>query len=142
MPVGGVIQPRDKLLWEVGAEIEPANQAEVPTVKDLFKEEADEKQEEEPIPEIGTWVISDAAFRGTRCLHIVGSCHRVPKVHYKMWTTVADPVCTTTFKKVCKTCFPEGYPYEDLSTEELVEPEVELGMLGAQEGEEDSASEA
>ena len=59
-----------------------------------------------------------------------------------MWTTVADPVCTTAFKKVCKTCFPEGYPYEDLSTEEFVEPEVELGMLGAQDGEEDSASEA
>ena len=134
--------PGTKPLWEVSVEIEAAEQTGVPAVKDFFKDEADEKQEEEPIPEIGTWIISDAAFRGTRCLHIVESCHRIPKVHYKMWTTVADPVCATAFKKVCKTCFPEGYPYEDLSTEEFVEPDVELGMLGAQDGEEDSASEA
>ena len=101
-----------------------------------------EEEEEEPVPEIGTWMISDAAFRGTKCLHIVGACYRLPKVHYKMWTVVADPVCSTAFKRVCKTCFPEGYPWEGLSADEALDQDVEAGMLGAQEGEEDSASEA
>ena len=59
-----------------------------------------------------------------------------------MWTAVADPVCSTAFKQVCKTCFPEGYPWEGASEDEALDQEVEIGMLGAQEGEEDSASEA
>ena len=86
--------------------------------------------------------ISDAAFRSTKCFHIVGSCYRLPKAQYKMRTVVAGPVCSTAFKRVCKTCFPEGYPWEGLSADEALDQEVEVGMLGAQEGKEDFASEA
>ena len=137
-----VTEPEAKPKWEANEGLMEVEQAGVPATKELFRVEEDDEEEEESLPEIGTWIISDAAFRGTKCLHIVGSCYRQPKIHYKMWTTVADPVCPTSFKKACKTCFPEGYPWEDLSMEEVVEPEVEVGMLGAQEGEEDSASEA
>ena len=105
-----------------------------------FEKDGD-KEEEVEVPEIGTWVISDAAYRGTKCLHIVGGCHRVPGVHYKLWTPVADPVCESSFKKVCKVCFPEGYPWEGILADDEIEREVELGMLATQAGEEDTASE-
>jgi len=108
--------------------------------KPKFEKDGD-KEEEVEVPEIGTWVISDAAYRGTKCLHIIGSCHRVPGVHYKLWTPVADPVCESSFKKVCKVCFPEGYPWEGILVDDEVEREVELGMLATQAGEEDTASE-
>ena len=96
-----------------------------------FEKDGD-KEEEIEVPETGTWVIPDAAYRGTKCLHIVGSCHRVPGVHYKLWTPVADPVCESLFKKVCKVCFPEGYPWEGIIVDDDVEQEVELGMLATQ----------
>ena len=63
-------------------------------------------------------------------------------VHYTMWGEVTDPVCTTDYKKVCKTDFPKGYPWGNISEEEAPELEVEEGMLSTQEGEEDAASEA
>ena len=114
-----------------------------PLQKDATEFEDDEDNEEEvPVPENGTWLISDAAYRGAKCVHIVGGCHRVPGVHHKLWTLVADPVCTSSFKKVCKICFPEGYPWEGITEVEAGEQEVELGMLGPQEGEDDTASEA
>jgi hypothetical protein len=77
-------------------------------------------------PEIGTWIITTPARNSNgRCLHVVGSCYRLPGFHYASWMEVAQPVPDHLFTKACHQCFPRGYPIISSSPPEVLEEELD-----------------
>ena len=78
------------------------------------------------IPGPGVWVIS--VSRQSKCLHIVGQCHRKPGVHYHKWTETKSGVKQEQFKKACKVCFRLGYPLFSDEQPEQVDENLAEGM--------------
>ena len=110
---------------EEGGDINDNPGEKVPE-KDDSSEEEEEQVKLTSIPGPGVWVIS--VSRQTKCLHIVGQCHRKPGVHYHKWTETKSGVKQEQFKKACKVCFRLGYPLFSEEQPELVDEKLAEGM--------------
>ena len=113
------------------SEVEERNEVnENPGEQVPEKDESSEEEEEQvkltSIPGPGVWVIS--VSRQTKCLHIVGQCHRKPGVHYHKWTETKSGVKQEQFKKDCKVCFRLGYPLFSDEQLEQVDENLAEGM--------------
>ena len=77
-------------------------------------------------PEIGTWIVTTPARDSNgRCLHVVGSCYRLPGFHSASWLEVASPVPEHLVTKACRQCFPRGYPVITSTPPEILEEELD-----------------
>ena len=95
------------------------------------------------MPKTVAWIVTKtASYRNLGCLHVIGRCYRVPGVHYKAWSEVAEGVDNSLFAKACKHCFPLGYPVIDDAHLETAEASVEMGMVIEAPEEGQSLSEA
>ena len=81
-----------------------------PLLADLPEDELDRN----PL-RAGAWVVSLARGGGTQTLHRVGSCWRVPGLHFSRFEVLeesqvlsADPKFDCPFSKICSDCFPKG----------------------------------
>ncbi|CAE8589491.1 unnamed protein product [Polarella glacialis] len=73
----------------------------------------------EPLSE-GSWVISLARGGREQTLHRIGSCYRVPGLHYLRYSILDESEMdleygiTATYDKVCADCFPKGIRKSDI----------------------------
>lgn len=73
----------------------------------------------EPLSE-GSWVISLARGGRAQTLHRIGSCYRVPGLHYLRYSILDESEMdleygiTATYDKVCADCFPKGIRESDI----------------------------
>ena len=84
----------------------------------------------------GTWLISRS--RANLCLHVVGLCHRKPGVHFKSWRITSDAVQTSEYNKVCRLCFPLGFPV--ITSKAADEPKIKVQAGMPEEVAEDDGS--
>ena len=104
--------------------IEDKSDEKEPTKDDSSDDEAQSALTSIPGP--GTWIISIPP--GSRCLHVVGNCHRQPGAHYHNWLEVKPGVKEELFKKTCKVCFRLGYPLFSHEQPEEVDEALADGM--------------
>jgi hypothetical protein len=69
----------------------------------------------------GTWVVSQSQAGRDCTLHKVGSCYRIPGVHYMHYTQLSEEEMTVcrSFNRVCADCYPAGLPEEDNSESDV-----------------------
>lgn len=81
-------------------------------------------------PDVAAWVVTKASRGKARgCLHVIGRCFRVPCIHYKCWTEAGEGSDKSLYTKVCKQCFPLGYPAVQDAHLEQIGAQVEAGIV-------------
>ena len=95
-------------------------QEEVTKVLEVEPLEAEEEAEAvaENFPEWQDYAVSIAGSQRLRRLHRVGSCHRIPSVHYSRFTGYGKSLPTPDrYDWICLDCWPRGTQSGDIEEE-------------------------
>ena len=55
---------------------------------------------------LGRYSVSIGRKSGHRCLHLLGSCHRVPELHYQDYEILEQRPDASAYHAICQQCFP------------------------------------